>query len=86
MPVAGDHSSHSLDCWCEPIAYVLCDECEYHTDDCWKCDEQRLVKVEFIDDQTPYIVVHADVVKKHVHGELVQGTVWEQTQRLEESE
>lgn len=34
-PVASEHTTEGLDCWCAPRYLLPCDDCD---DGCWKCE------------------------------------------------
>lgn len=58
-----EHETGDPDCWCHPIAYTLCPECE--GDGCWRCEGHApwpgLVpasEYEAGDDTTPCLIVH----------------------------
>lgn len=58
------HSKDREDCWCHPVMYKLCPECD--GEGCWRCEDQApwpglLVATEWErqDESTPCLIVHA---------------------------
>lgn len=56
-PVASEHVTAGLMCWCVPRFYVPCDEC---TDGCWQCVEGliELTVAEAEQCERQIIIVH----------------------------
>ena len=59
-----EHDHNNLDCWCSPIAYRLCPECD--GEGCWFCEGKAPWPGLFLatdwekqDDYTPLLIVHA---------------------------
>lgn len=54
-----EHNINSVDCWCNPVYLLPCDECE---DGCWKCEDglTELTYEEAADPDVTVIVVHRD--------------------------
>lgn len=32
-----EHNTDSMDCWCDPMAWMVCPECNGNPEGCWKC-------------------------------------------------
>ena len=57
--VPREHVTHGLDCWCNPLWKLPCDECE---NGCWKCDRGLipLTREEAEAAEDPLVIVHND--------------------------
>lgn len=52
------HDTATDDCWCAPVKYAICPECDGAESGCWHCEGDRPGLVPAVPDSDPLIVVH----------------------------
>lgn len=57
MDTPRKHLEHTAECWCKPLFFKPCDECNGSDAGCWKCDHGGIPVDEYERDNESVLIV-----------------------------